>query len=300
MDNYAGSPRFVNFPLLRRGFALPRLSQQCNHPINCPARVPHKPSESLSDLTTEISDALCPPSSRPRLSPYRALFAAQQGRYVPDAALQHAMLPTYKHATIPKQSYRIYAARYVGKNARYFISTAHGSYIRVYDTSESYVPSFANLTHNIRAHHVTWTITDFAVSPDSKWLAYASINAYIHLVNLQNPQEQQTVINVTGSYRSKLSIWSIKWTKDSSQVIVGSGASDLKCHGTVIVYDITSHTVTSVFAAHYDHVNSIAFLSPDNDNIIISASDDSTCKFIPHIFLPLFFHFNITNTSIAR
>ncbi|KAI0562374.1 LEC14B protein-like isoform X1 [Gracilaria domingensis] len=255
-----------------------------------PRNTPPSQSPSLIDLEQSISQQLHLPSSRKIVSRYRALDAASKGFDVLPSVMQHAMLPNVKHHIVESQPDRVYGARFVGEDGDMFVTSIQGTgrhyrssihEIHVYSTSMSEHKAAWKRTHTIRARNVRWTVTDFAVSPDGRWLAYASINSYINLVDLQNPRLSHNTFNtfnISSSIEDRLNIWSLMWSHDGTELIAATGASKRFGPGNVVIFNIHTGTISSVISAHQDDVNSVCYLQHGDGNMIVSASDDVLVK----------------------
>lgn len=143
-------------------------------------------------------------------------------------------------------------------------------------------PSNWKRTHIIAASAIRWTITDFDVSPDGQWLAYASINSLVHLVDLKNRQKSEVVLDfsvikqgVTGTY-----IWSLNFSYDGTELIAGTRDCEMTGRGSVVVYDVQLQRIVEVISAHDEDVNSVCFMQTGDCNLILSASDDALGTFV--------------------
>ncbi|CAN8073976.1 unnamed protein product [Agarophyton chilense] len=235
-------------------------------------------SPSLTALEQCISQQLYPPRFRQPVSQHRALDAVSKGLDVPHSVVQHSMLPNAKHHSVESQAYRVYGARFVGDSGDVFVTSSQGSVIHVYSTSMSEYKAAWTRTHVIHAQNVRWTVTDFDVSPDGRWLAYASINSYIYLVDLQNPQLPHSIVNMAEGREKRLNIWSVMWSHDGRELIAATGASDRLGPGEVVIFDIHAGTTSAFISAHDDDVNSVCHLQTGDENMILSASDDVMVK----------------------
>lgn len=236
------------------------------------------PSPSLTDLEHDISHSTHLSAEHRPVSRYRALDALAKGYHVSQAVLQHSLLPTVKHHSVELQGHRVYGARFIGPDGDQFVTTSQSTAIHVYNTSMSEDPRAWTRTHSIRAQNVRWTVTDFAVSPNRRWLAYASITAYIHLVDLHNPTQEHIPIDMHINKRGTLNIWSVMWSHDSRELLVGTGGAHMNRHGAIVIYDVQVKRIVAVVPAHEDDINSICFLQHGDDNLVVSASDDTMGK----------------------
>lgn len=205
------------------------------------------------------------------------LHALTLGDNITNAMMMNSMIPSVHHLVSESRS-RIYGARFVGKNGSTFVSSSQERRLCVYDTGNSPRRKDWKKTHTVNAHDVQWTITDFDVSPDGDFLAYASISKLVHVVDLRDTSSPQTVLDFSFSNDVHVIIWSIKWSPDSSKIIVGTGASYSNKY-YIIVYDVFSQTIVKAIPAHEDDVNSVCYLQNDDHNLLLSASDDALGTF---------------------
>lgn len=211
------------------------------------------------------------------------LQALTLGDNVTKAMMMNNMIPSTPHLVAESRS-RIYGARFVGKNGSTFVSSSQERRLCVYDTGNSPRRKDWKKTRTVSAHDVQWTITDFDVSPDGDFLAYASLSKLVHIVDLRDSSSPQTVLDFTFSDDVHVTIWSLKWSFDSSKIIVGTGASySVKYH--IIVYDVFSQSIVKAIPAHKNDVNSVCYLQNDDPNILLSASDDALGMFLLQAFL---------------
>jgi len=144
--------------------------------------------------------------------------------------------------------------------------------VRVYETSTW------KLVKDVNAHNLRWTVTDTALTPDSRRLAYASITPDVHLVELgahthvtsqQNLNEVHASISL--SDHGDLGIWSIRFSPCGG--LLFAGANDACLH----VYDLARDCVAQCVRAHADDVNSVA-VADVSGQLVYTASDDGLLK----------------------
>ena len=81
---------------------------------------------------------------------------------------------------------------------------------------------------SVEARGLRWTITDTALSPDQRFLLYASISSKVHLVNVGSNHDQVvSIANITeiheeldfrgnqGSDYDGFAVWSLAWSSNS-------------------------------------------------------------------------------------
>lgn len=171
----------------------------------------------------------------------------------------------------------VYGAQFVCDGSQ-FVTSSQDRKLRVYSTAMSDDVSVWRKTHEIHAIAVRWTITDFDVSPDGRWLAYSSISNIVHLIDLKDKGRPQIALDFAIRKRGRYDtcIWSLRWSYDGTELI--AGVMDCDARGSVIVYDVQLERIVEVIAAHEEDVNSVCFLQTGDCNLILSASDDALVK----------------------
>lgn len=236
------------------------------------------PSEALTALQSDIEAATHLPSTGKPVSCYRALEAAARGENFRPSVMAHNIIPDVPHHVVDKYRKSVYGGRFVGEEGERFVTSCQDYVLRAYDTGKSECESGWKQTHSIDAYGVRWTITDFDVSPNGRWLAYTSLNRYVHLADLENRNKSQVVLDLGAGVGFSVNIWSLKWSHDGNEIIVGTGGSRTSCYGNIIVYDVQVGKIVEVIAAHQEDVNSVCFMRSGERNLILSASDDALVK----------------------
>ncbi|CAI7817994.1 unnamed protein product, partial [Closterium sp. NIES-54] len=152
--------------------------------------------------------------------------------------------------------------------------------IRVYDVDRGWA-----LRKDVIARNLRWTITDTALSPDQRFLVYASITPIVHLVNVgYGSGEVESLANVTDIHEElnftavesrrrerSFGIWSLQFSSDGRELIAGSSDRSL------YVFDLERNQPILRVKAHQDDVNAVAF-ADETSQLIYSGSDDRICK----------------------
>lgn len=270
-SQYAESIRFIRE--LRRLMPTSR-HRQGQHP-KAPEPVS---SEALTELQGDIEEATHLPSTRKAVSCYRALEAAARGENFRPSVMAHNVVPDVAHHFVDRYRKSVYGGRFVGEEGERFVTSCQDNVIRVYETGKSECQAAWSRTHAIEAYGIRWTITDFDVSPDGRWLAYSSLNRFVHVVDLEDSHKEQKVLDVAVGAVFSVNIWSLKWSHDGTEIIVGTGGTGMSCYGNIIVYDVQIGKVVEVIAAHDEDVNSVCFMRSGERNLILSGSDDALGK----------------------
>lgn len=228
------------------------------------------PSESRSALAADAAA-----NARTGTSKLRLLDAAERGEFVPVAALLRNIVPDTVHHQVDRYKSRVYGGCFVGPEGERFVTSCQDKRIRVYDTGKSECRRAWKLTHCISAKGVRWTITDFDVSPDGRWLAYSTISTYVCVVDLADPKSEQMVLDFAEGTLRSFGIWSIKWGHDGREIIAGTSGGERLGRGCIIAYDVQSKCVVDVVPAHEQDVNSVCFMRTGERNILLSGADDA-------------------------
>lgn len=238
-----------------------------------PQHMPPTPSPSLNDLQRQVRAATTLKHT-PYQTRYRALDAVSRGQTLLPSTLMHKVVPNVLHHSVGQYHCRVYGGRFVGADGSRFISSCQDRFIRVYDTGNSECPAAWKQTHRIGAEYVRWTITDFDVSPCGRWLAYATMNNYVHVVDLHGAGDEQETFNFSEQSDERMNIWSIKWSHDGREIIAGSSFGNGSGYGGVVVFDVQLGKIVSCIVAHDCDVNAVCFMQQGDDNLILSGSDD--------------------------
>uniref|UniRef100_A0A804QP46 Transducin family protein / WD-40 repeat family protein n=1 Tax=Zea mays TaxID=4577 RepID=A0A804QP46_MAIZE len=155
------------------------------------------------------------------------------------------------------------------------IAGFRGSRIRVYDAEKGW-----KIHKDISCRSVHWTVSDIALSPDQRFLAYASLTPIVHIVNVQNAGKESHAniteihegLDLTGGDEDEdFGIFSVKFSKDGKEVVVGNNEK------SIYVYDLSANKVSARIRAHKADVNAVTF-ADETGNVLYSGSDDSLCK----------------------
>lgn len=162
-------------------------------------------------------------------------------------------------------------------DGNFFYSCVKDYRVRLYDTSNPY-----NWRHykTVAYPFGQWTLTDAALSPDNKWLAFTSLQSSVcfaptdpndtgdpYSLELGSPNHQ------TGwRFRGSFSIFSVRFSGDGRNLVAGTGAE------SIVVYDIERRQSVHHVRGHDDDVNAVCFADKMSPHILYSGSDDCTIK----------------------
>ncbi|OMP06584.1 hypothetical protein COLO4_08058 [Corchorus olitorius] len=157
-----------------------------------------------------------------------------------------------------------------------FVAGFQGSNIRIYDVDRGW-----KVRKNILAKSLRWTVTDTSLSPDQRYLVYASMSPIVHIVNVGSATTE-SVANLTeihegldfsstedGGY--SFGIFSLKFSTDGREIVAGSSDDSIS------VYDLEANRLSFRIVAHTADVNTVTF-ADESGNLIYSGSDDNLCK----------------------
>lgn len=207
----------------------------------------------------------------------RETNCSQQGRFSL-ADCSHILgryLPVHGPWPVDRMDTRAYVSQF-SADGSLFVAGFQGSHIRIYDVDSDW-----KVRKDIVAKRLRWTITDTSLSPDQRFLVYASMSPIVHLVDVGS-DTRESHANVTeihdgldlsphgdGSY--SFGIFSVKFSTDGRELVAGSSDD------SIYIYDLEANKLTSRFSAHSSDVNTVAF-ADETGNLIYSGSDDNLCK----------------------
>jgi WD repeat-containing protein 23 len=185
-------------------------------------------------------------------------------------------LPTDGPSVVEQLNSRAYIGQF-SKDGSLFVAGFQDRRIRVYNVEKGWT-----VQKDIQARNLRWTVTDTALSPDQRFLVYASINPVVHLVNvgsesggvrsLANVTDIHEELNFSSDTREEgFGLWSLQFSEDGRELVAGSNDR------SIYVYDLEANRPVLRITAHKDDVNSVVF-ADDSCHLIFSGSDDHTCK----------------------
>lgn len=156
-----------------------------------------------------------------------------------------------------------------------FVTGFQDHRIRIYNVENGWT-----IQKDVLARNLRWTITDTSLSPDQRYLVYASITPIVHIVNVGS-SVTESLANVTEIHEGldfsmneeecSFGIFCVKFSTDGRELVAGS--NDKSIH----VYDLEMNRCSLKIAAHEDDVNTVSF-ADDTSHLIYSGSDDGYCK----------------------
>jgi len=182
-----------------------------------------------------------------------------------------------------RQVDKMHSKAYIGqfnKSGDTFIGCFQHKSIKLYETENDF-----KCRKEVHARGLRWTITDTALSPDQRWLVYASITPIVHMVNMADTSST-SIANVTdihetldfgpeqcGQYGRQPGIWSLEFSSDGSEIAAGMGAGD----PSMCLFNMETGKATVRVQGHVDDINAIRY-ADSTSNILYTGSDDCLAK----------------------
>ncbi|EEF45451.1 LEC14B protein, putative [Ricinus communis] len=187
-------------------------------------------------------------------------------------------LPVHGPWRVDRMKSRAYVSQF-SDDGTLFIAGFQGGHIRVYNVDKGWKVQKDILTKSLR-----WTITDTCLSPDQRYLVYASMSPVVHIVNVGS-STTESLANVTEIHDGLdfsenqddnddydgFGIFSVKFSMDGRELV--AGGSDFAIH----VYDLETNKNILRIHAHQSDVNTVCF-ADETGHLIYSGSDDNFCK----------------------
>ncbi|XP_020590940.1 LEC14B homolog isoform X2 [Phalaenopsis equestris] len=184
-------------------------------------------------------------------------------------------LPVYGPWQVDRMDTRVYVSQF-SADGSLFVAGFQGSHVRVYDVDNGW-----KIRKDILARSLRWTITDTSLSPDKRFLVYASMSPVVHIVDVGS-STKESLANVTEIHDGldfssntdaaySFGVFSVKFSTDGRELVAGSSDA------CIYVYDLEANKLTSRFPAHSSDVNTVTF-ADETGNLVYSGSDDNLCK----------------------
>ncbi|KDP40050.1 hypothetical protein JCGZ_02048 [Jatropha curcas] len=184
-------------------------------------------------------------------------------------------LPVHGPWRVDRLKSRAYVSQF-SYDGTLFIAGFQGSHIRIYNVDKGW-----KVQKDILAKSLRWTITDTCLSPDQRYLVYASMSPIVHIVNIGSSATESHA-NVTEIHEGfdfsgnededdEFGIFSVKFSTDGRELVAGSSDS------AIYVYDLEANKNSLRISAHLSDVNTVCF-ADETGHLIYSGSDDNLCK----------------------
>lgn len=191
------------------------------------------------------------------------------------------MIPSTTADTIIHYDSPVYSGQF-SDDGNFFFAAVKDFKVRMYDTSNPYHWKYYK---TVLMPEGQWTLTDASLSPDNKSLAYTSICNMVclaptdpndagdpYMLDLSDMGTRITNRNPRYSNRHQFGIWSVRWSGDGRELVVGTNRQ------SIYVYDIESRRSVVRIPAHDEDVNAVCFGDKLSPHILYSGSDDTTLK----------------------
>lgn len=189
--------------------------------------------------------------------------------------LLNKYLPVNSPQVVDQMSTRAYVSQF-SADGSLFVAAFQGSHIRIYNVEKGW-----KVQKNILAKSLRWTVTDTSLSPDQKYLVYATMSPIVNIVDVGSAATE-SLANITevhegldfsgdddGGY--SFGIFSVKFSSDGRQLVAGSSDD------SIYVYDAEANKLSLRILAHSSDVNTVCF-ADETSHLIYSGSDDNLCK----------------------
>ncbi|KAI3678975.1 hypothetical protein L6452_38279 [Arctium lappa] len=189
--------------------------------------------------------------------------------------LLNKYLPVKGPSIIDQLTTRAYVSQF-SADGSLFVAAFQGSHIKIYNAEKGW-----KLQKNIVAKSLRWTVTDTSLSPDKRFLVYATMSPIVNIVNIGSAATESHA-NVTEIHEGlefsgddeegySFGIFSVKFSNDGRELVAGSSDD------SIYVYDIEANRLSLRIQAHTSDVNSVCF-ADEASHLIYSGSDDNLCK----------------------
>ncbi|XVF62704.1 hypothetical protein PTKIN_Ptkin09bG0029400 [Pterospermum kingtungense] len=132
-----------------------------------------------------------------------------------------------------------------------FVAGFQTSHIRIYNVDRAW-----KVQKDILAKSLRWTITDTTLSPDQRFLVYASLSPVVHIVNVGSASTE-SVANITEIHdgldfiteddddnEDEVGIFSVKFSTDGRELVAASN------NNSIYVYDLETKRPSLRIPAH--------------------------------------------------
>jgi DDB1- and CUL4-associated factor 11 len=190
------------------------------------------------------------------------------------------MIPSSNADVIIHYDSPVYSGQF-SDDGNFFFACVKDFKVRMYDTSNPYKWKYYK---TVEYPFGQWTLTDATLTPDNKYLAYASIQPKVCLAptdpnNLGDPytldlsdNRQRSRASGFFSRHGSFGVWSMRFSGEGRELVAGTSAN------SIIVYDIESRRTVLEIPGHDEDVNAVCFGDASSPHIIYSGSDDTTLK----------------------
>ncbi|XP_077232413.1 LEC14B homolog [Tasmannia lanceolata] len=261
----------------QRDHQLPALDHEISHLTkfrSAPSEMIRKSIPTNQNMPTE-QKAKTPISTIKMLSAREANYSGK-GRFS-SADCRHVLsryLPVNGPSLVDTMNSRAYVSQF-SADGSLFVAGFQASHIRIYNVDNGW-----KVQKDILARSLRWTVTDTSLSPDQRFLVYASLTPTIHIVNVGSASVESHA-NITEIHEGldfspngdddSFGIFSVKFSTDGRELVAGTNDH------SIYVYDLEANKLTLRISAHSSDVNTVSF-ADETGHLIYSGSDDTLCK----------------------
>ncbi|KAJ6889963.1 hypothetical protein NC651_023668 [Populus alba x Populus x berolinensis] len=184
-------------------------------------------------------------------------------------------LPVHGPCTVDQLNSRTYVSQF-SADGTLFVAGCQGSHIRIYNVDKGW-----KIQKDILAKSLRWTITDTCLSPNQRYLVYASLSPVVHIVDIGSAATE-SLANVTEIHNGldfsvnnddydEFGIFSVKFSTDGRELVAASSDN------SIYIYDLEANTCSLRVPAHKSDVNTVCF-ADEAGHLLYSGSDDNLCK----------------------
>ncbi|KAF3958724.1 hypothetical protein CMV_016396 [Castanea mollissima] len=235
----------------------------------------------LGSAPHELLTRAAPGRSRLPISTVKMLVAREtnhsgRGRFssADGCHLLSRYLPINGPCRVDRMKSRAYTSQF-SADGSLFIAGFQGSHIRIYNVNNGW-----KVQKDILAKSLRWTITDTSLSPDQRYLVYASMSPMVNIVNVGSAATE-SVANITEIHdgldfsvddnNDEFGIFSVKYSNDGRELVAASS------NNSIYVYDLEAKRLSLQIPAHMSDVNTVCF-ADETGHLLYSGSDDNLCK----------------------
>lgn len=200
----------------------------------------------------------------------RGRFSSADSRHV-----LSRYLPVHGPCTVDQLNSRTYVSQF-SADGTLFVAGCQGSHIRIYNVDKGW-----KIQKDILAKSLRWTITDTCLSPNQRYLVYASLSPVVHIVDIGSAATE-SLANVTEIHNGldfsvnnddydEFGIFSVKFSTDGRELVAASSDN------SIYIYDLEANTCSLRVPAHKSDVNTVCF-ADEAGHLLYSGSDDNLCK----------------------
>eukprot|EP00884_Botryococcus_braunii_P005041 jgi/Botrbrau1/14538/Bobra.0212s0005.1 len=198
----------------------------------------------------------------------------------------YSTVPQVPIACFDKQDDACYTAEF-SQDGTIFVAGFQSRKIRMYDVTNHW-----KLIKDMRMVNFHWTITDTAISHDTRFLLYGTLHNIAYKCDVAASEGVSSISNVTDVHHgfdfshmegqqpdervSPFRIWSLRLNGDSTEALAGTDGIPTTSRAVgIFIHNLERQRTVATGSKHEDDVNAVAYLDPDSCNTIVSGADDA-------------------------